>query len=82
MIATISSLFLIHCRISVASLISLRTRLSSERKHSIIPNLTASAQKNYPCVLGMTISDSDNFLMAELSISWVVLSDSTNALFA
>ena len=43
------------------------------------PNLTARAQKNSSCVLGMTISDSDRFLMAESSIWWVVLSDSTNS---
>ena len=53
------------CRISVASLSFLRTRLSSERKHLSTPDFTARAWKNYACVLGLTISGSDRFLMAE-----------------
>ena len=53
-------------------------RLSSERKHLSSPDLTAGSRKNYSCVLGMTISYYDRFLMAESSIWWVVLSDSTN----
>ena len=82
MIARISSLFLVHCRISVASLISLRTRISSARKHPSIPALTDRAQKNYYFVMGMTISSSYNSLMSELSIWWVFLSDGTNAFCA
>ena len=75
MIGRISVLLLFCCSISVASLIFLRTRLSSDRKHLSIPDLTASVWKNCSCVLGITMSDSDNFLMAESSIWWVVLSD-------
>ena len=76
----ISSLFFVRCIISVASLSLLRITLLSERKHLNNPNLTARAQNNSSCVLGMIISNSDNFLMSESSIWWVVLSDSTNAL--
>ena len=78
----ISSLFFVRCIISVASLSLLRMRLSYERKHISIPGLTSRAQKNYSCVLGMEISDSDRFLMAEASIWWVVFSDSTNSFCA
>ena len=78
MIVRIYSLFLVCCRNSVAPLSFLRMRLLSERKHLSIYDLTARARKNYSCVLGMKISDSDNFLMAESFIWWVVLSDSTN----
>ena len=53
-----------------------------ERKHLSITDLTARSQNNSSCVLGMRMSDSDNFLMAESSIWWVVLSDSNNALRA
>ena len=49
--------------------------LPSERMHLSIPDF------NSYCALGMTISDSDNFLIAESSIWWVVLSDSTNVFF-
>ena len=82
MIASISILVLVCCSISVRSHRFLRTRLSYERKHPSIPYLTTRAQKNYDCVMGMTMSDSDKFLMAESSIWWFVLSDSTNALCA
>ena len=68
MITSISSLFHVCWSIYVASLIFLRVSLLSESKHQNIPYLTARAQKNSSCVLGMTISDSDRFLMAELSI--------------
>ena len=53
----------------------------SERKYLSIPDLADMAGKNYSCVLGMTMSDYDNFLMAESSIWWVVLSDSTNTFY-
>ena len=76
--ASISILFLVYCRISVASLSFLRMRLSSERKHLSITDLTARARNNYSCVLRMKISDSESFLVAESSIWWVVLSDITN----
>ena len=66
----ISILFLVRCSISIASLSFLRTRLSSEGKHLSIPDLTARAQKNYSCVLGIKISDFDSFLMADSSIYW------------
>ena len=82
MITTISSLFLFCCSISVASLSFLRMRISSERKHLSITYLTDRARKNSSCVLGMTKSDSDKFLMAKSSIWWVILSDSTNMLCA
>ena len=75
----IYNLFLVRCSISVASLSFLRMSLYSDRKHLSIPDLTTRSRKNSSCVLGMTISDSDNFLMAESSIWWVVLSDITNA---
>ena len=61
MIASSSSLFLVPCSIYVASIRFLGTRLSSERKHLIIPDLTDRAGKNSSCVMGMTMSDSDNF---------------------
>ena len=77
-VARISNLFIARCRISVASLFFLNMRLSSERKHLSITDFTARYQKNYSCALGMTISDSDSFLMAESSILWVVLSDINN----
>ena len=80
MISRIYGLFLVRCSISVASLSFLRTRLSSERNHLSIPDLTSRAWKNSSCVMGMKISDYDNILMDESSIWWVVLSDSTNAL--
>ena len=57
-------------------------RLLLERKHLSIPDLIARAQKNYSCVLGMTISYSDRFLMAESSTWWAVLSDSINEFYA
>ena len=78
--AGIYSLFLARCSISIASLNFLRMRLSSERKHLSILDLTYRARKNYSCVLGMTILYSEMFLMAESSIWWVVLIDSNNAL--
>ena len=78
MVDRISSLFLVCCSSSVASLILLVVRLSSERKHLIIPGLTDMIGKNPSCVLGMTISDSDSFLMAESFIWWVVFSDIIN----
>ena len=78
MISRVSSLFLVRCSISIASPSFLRTRLSYERKHPSIPDLNARARNNLSCVLGITMSDSDNFLMAESSIWWVFLSDSTN----
>ena len=62
MIARISSLFYVRCSISVASLSFLRTRLSSERKHLSIPDLTARSQENVSCDLGMAMFDYDNFL--------------------
>ena len=46
MIARIYSLFLVCCSISVASLNFLRKRLSFERKHLSITDLTDRAQKN------------------------------------
>ena len=73
----ISSLFLVYCSIPVASLSFTRMRLSSDRKHLSIHDLDARLWKNSSCVLGMTISDSEIFLMAESSIWWVVVSDST-----
>ena len=82
MIASISILVLVCCSISVRSLRFLRTRLSYERKHLSIPYLTTRAQKNYDCVMGMTMSDSDKFLMAESSIWWVVMSDSNNMFYS
>ena len=47
--------------------------------HLSITGLTARVQKNSSCAMGITISDSYSFLIAESSIWWVVLSDSTNA---
>ena len=81
MIARIYSLLLVRCIISVASLNFLRTRLLSESKHLSIPDLTARVRKNSSCVLVMTISYSDNFLMAESYIWWVFFSDSNNAFY-
>ena len=78
MIAIISSLFLVRCKISVASLRFRRTSLSSEKKHLNIPDLTARSRKHYSCAMGMTMSDYEKYLMAESSIWWVVLGDSTN----
>ena len=74
----ISSFFLARCIISVASLSFLSTRLSYEKKNLSIPDLTAMAQKNSSCVLGMTISDYGMFLMSESSFWWVFFNDSTN----
>ena len=65
MIARISSLLLVRCISSVASLSFLRMRVSYERKHMIIPDLTDKARNNSSCVMGMTISYYDRFLMAE-----------------
>ena len=62
--AGISSFFLARCSISVASLSFLRMRLSSERKNLSIPGFIARSRNNYSCVMSMTISDSDIFLMA------------------
>ena len=81
MIARIYCLFLLRCSISVESIIFLRTIILSERKHLSILVVTARAQNNSSCVLGMRMSVSDNFLMAESSIWWVVLSDITNAFY-
>ena len=61
MIDRIYILLLVRCSISVISLRFLRTRLSSERNHLSIPDLTARAWNNSSCVLGMTLSDSDRF---------------------
>ena len=58
------SLLLVRCIISIASLNFPRTMILSEIKHLSIPDLTARAQKISSCVLGMTMSDSDKFLMA------------------
>ena len=80
--ARISSLLLVRCSISFESLIFMRKKLSYERKQPSITDLTARARNNHSCVLGMKISDSDNVFMAESSILWVVLNDSTNALCA
>ena len=80
--ARIYVLFLVRCSISVVLLSFLGMRLLLERKHLSIPDLIARAQKNYYCVLGMTISYSDRFLMAESSTWWVVLSDSINEFYA
>ena len=82
MISRTSILFLFRSIISVASLSFLRKRLSSERKHLSIHDLTASTRNNSSCVLGIKMSDSDNVLMAGSSIWWFFLSDSTNALCA
>ena len=82
MIDRISSLFLVRCIISVASLSFLRTRFSSERKHLSIPDLTARERNNSSCVIGTTLSNYDKLLMAESSIWWFVLSYSTNAFCA
>ena len=78
MIAKFYSLFLVCSRISVTLLRFPRTRISSDRKHLIITDLTTRARKHYSCAMGMTMSDYENFLMAESSIWWVVLGDSTN----
>ena len=78
----ISSLFLVRFIILVASLSFLGTIILSERKHPSIPYLTSRSQKNYSCVMDMTMSDSDKKIMAESSIWWVVLSDITNAFCA
>ena len=43
-----------------------------------IPDLTDRARKNSSFLMGITISDSDIFLMSESSIWWYFLSDSTN----
>ena len=80
MIARISSLLLVCCSISVVLLSFLRMRISSERNYLSISDLTSKAQKNLSCVLVMTISYYDIFLMAESSIWWVFLSNSTNVL--
>ena len=80
--AIIFSLFLVHCSIYDVPLSFLRMRLLSERKYLSITHLTAMAQKNYSCVMGMIISFSDSFLMAELSIWCVVLIDINNAFCA
>ena len=82
MIARISSLFLVCWSISVASISFMRMSLASERKNISITDLTARAQNNSSCVLGMTISYSENVLMDKSSIWWVVLSDSTTAFYA
>ena len=81
MIDRIFSLLLFRCRIYVESLSFIRMRLSSERKHISITDLTANARNNDSFVLGMTISDHDIFLMDESSICWVVLSDIANAFY-
>ena len=81
MVDGISILFLVRCNIYVASLRFLRTRLSSERKHLSIHDLTSREGKNYSCVMVMKMSDSDNVLMAESSIRWVFLSNITNAFY-
>ena len=60
----------------------MRTRISFERKHLIIPDLTAGSQKHFSCVMGMTISNSDKHLMAESSIWSDLLSDITNVFCA
>ena len=78
----IYSLFLVRCIISVVSLNFLMTRLSLERKYMIIPDFTARSRKNSSCVMVMTISDSERFLMDISSIWRVVLIDRTNTLCA
>ena len=78
----IYSLFLVRCRFSVVSLSFLRMRISSEKKHMSIPDLTDRARKNSSFLMGITISDSDIFLMSESSIWWYFLSDSTNAFYS
>ena len=82
MIDRISSLFLVRCRISIASLSYMRTMILSEMRHPSIPDLTARSRKLSSCVLGMTMTDSSNFLMAKSSIWCIILSDSTNVLCA
>ena len=82
MITKISSLLLVYCSISVASFSFMRTRLTSDRRHLNIIDLTARAQKNSFFVMGMTMSDSEKKLMDESFIWWVVFSDSTNAFCA
>ena len=56
--------------------------VSSERMHLSIPDVTDRVRKSSSCALGMKILNFDNVLIAESSIWWVVLSDSTNAFCA
>ena len=62
MIASIYSLSLVIFIISVASLMFLRTRLLYESNYISITEVTARAQRNFSCVLGMKILDSGDFL--------------------
>ena len=76
MIARIYILFLVCCIIYVALISFMRVSISSERRHLSITDLTARAQKNSSCVLGMTISDSDKKLWLNHpfgGFSWVVV---------
>ena len=58
-------LFIFCWIIYVPSLIFLRASFSSDKMNLSIPDLTARAQNNSFCALGMTILDYEFVLMAE-----------------